>query len=590
MRKIFFIVILCALASAVHAVPAKPGWQTYAQGDGTTIELQLVGDEYYHYMINREGQQVHLNAEGMYVAAGQAPTRQQARARRAYNKVRRVRKEFGVTPNLAPRGIVIMVNYTDKAFQASHTNDVIDSLCNAEDCQVNEYYGTRYPSARTYFKDQSNGEYAPVFDVYGPVTLSRKGAYYGENDVVGNDARAANMIVEACKTADKELGVDFTQYDSDNDGKVDFVYVIYAGKGEASGGSATTIWPHSYSITEQLEMEEYYTDFPEEFYAEYGEEFVPYFTPEYSLSDCYVDGKMINTYACSNELSDSGLDGIGTLCHEFGHVMGLPDFYDIYYGYNDEHKLTPGKWDVMDGGAYNGGGHCPPNYNAWEKYFFGWHTPVNPGSEPARLQLTADGQDGYQAYQITDADQPVGPTDSLKNNASVYYIENRQKQGWDSYLPGHGLIAWKVNYSKTAWQENTPNSEDRKPRFTVAQVSGSWDKIAAKPLKDITEKNGVVSLVYISEPPFKVTWMANGEVLEVAEYAADGSQVLVAPKNEVVPCEDGTMLRGWTVLYPNWADPFDFPPDMDKCFGEKVTEDLTIHAVFSEIPLPCCEE
>ena len=207
-----------------------------------------------------------------------------------------------------------------------------------------------------------------------------------------------------------------------------------------------------------------------------------------------------------------------------------------------------------------------------------------------RIQLTADGQDGYQAYQITDADQPVGPTDSLKNNASVYYIENRQKQGWDSYLPGHGLIAWKVNYSKTAWQENTPNSEDRKPRFTVAQVSGSWNKIAAKPLKDITEKNGVVSLVYISEPPFKVTWMANGEVLEVAEYAADGSQVLVAPKNEVVPCEDGTMLAGWTVLYPNWADPFDFPPDMDKCFGEKVTEDLTIHAVFSEIPIPCCEE
>ena len=588
MRKIVSIVIFCALALAAGAVPAKPGWQTYTQADGSTIELQLVGDEYYHYMINREGGQVRLNEAGMYVAAGEAPTRQQARARHASNKARRARKVFGVTPNLAPRGIVIMVNYSDKTFAANHTHAVIDSLCNAEDCKVNTYENVSYPSARTYFKDQSNGKYAPVFDVYGPVTLSRNTAYYGENDKTYYefDARAANMIVEACKLADENLGVDFTQYDSDKDGKIDFVYVIYAGKGEASGGGANTIWPHSYSITEQLELEAYYSAHPSEYYYDYGATFVPYFTEEYSGQDCYVDGKMIDTYACSNELSGSDLDGIGTLCHEFGHVMGLPDFYDTNYETNSEQGLTPGEWDVMDRGAYNGGGHCPPNYSAWEKYFFGWHTPLNLGSEPHRLTLTANGQEGYQAYQITTGDEQVGPTDSLKNNAAVYYIENRQKQGWDRNLPGSGLLVWKVQYSKTAWQDNEPNNEANKPRFTVKQTTGSWDAIAAKPLKDITRKDGVVSLVYIEEPPYKVTWMANGEVVDVVEYQADGSEVLQAPAIDITPCEDGMTLVGWTALYPEWADPFEYPSDMDKYIGGKVTQDLTLYAVFGEVPLP----
>ena len=86
----------------------------------------------------------------------------------------------------------------------------------------------------------------------------------------------------------------------------------------------------------------------------------------------FVDGKMINTYACSNELMGSSLSGIGTLCHEFGHVMGMPDFYDTQYGTNYNNCLTPNDWDVMDGGAYNGDGHCPPNYSPWEKEQIGY--------------------------------------------------------------------------------------------------------------------------------------------------------------------------------------------------------------------------
>lgn len=514
MRKILSILLICGLACTANAVPAYPGWITYPQADGSTIELQQLGDEFAHVLINRDGEQVRLNEAGMYEVVGATPSMMQLRARRAASQrvqARKVRKEFGVTPNLAPRGVVIMVNYQDQTFETEHTRDIIDSLCNAVDCKVNSHRGTYYPSAAQYFADQSDGAYRPIFDVYGPYTLSRKTSYYGENDDTkdANDKRAVNMLIEACKLAD-EAGVDFTPYDSDEDGKIDFVYVLYAGKGEANGGGASTVWPHSWSVDEQLEFEEYYAEHPEEFVEEYKAEFVPYLTQEYTLDDCFVDGKQINTYACSNELSGSSLDGIGTLCHEFGHVMGLPDFYDIYYGTNSTEGLTPGKWDVMDQGSYNKSGHCPPNYSAWEKYFFGWHTPVSVGSEGQDLTMVANGQTGYQAYQLYSGDDLIAVNDSLPNDEVCYYLENRQQQGWDAGVPGHGMIIWQIRYSKTAWKNNEPNTEDYQPRYTLlpahedAYVGTSADPypgddrvksvtIAGKPITAITEKNGTVT-------------------------------------------------------------------------------------------------
>lgn len=611
MKRIFFFSLLIAAATIVNAVPARPGWIAYTQADGSTIDLQIVGDEFAHCLINRDGQQVKLNAQGMYEVVGQAPSPAKLQARRAANKARKVRKQFGVTPNLAPRGIVIMVNFTDKEFLESHPNSVIDSLCNAKDCKVNKSGGTNYPSAAQYFSDQSNGAYHPVFDVYGPVTLSNDVQYYGENDGTSsdNDVRPANMVVEACKLVDA-LGVDFTLYDSDDDGKIDFVYVIYAGKGEASGGSANTIWPHSYSIGEQLALEQYYSLHPDEFYEDYGAEFVPYFTDEYAEADCYVDEKMINTYACSNELSGNSLDGIGTLCHEFGHVMGLPDFYDIYYDVNNDQKLTPGDWDVMDGGAYNKSGHCPPNYNVWEKYFFGWHQPINLGNKEKKLNLIANGQEGYQAYQITAGNDLVGPTDSLQNDAPVYYIENRQQQGWDRGLGAHGLLIWKVSYSESAWTANEPNCEAYSPRFTLVCSEGSkiggsnasknvfphgltksWTGIANKPLKQITENDGVISLVYINEPAvYTVRWVVDGEVIEEAEYAKNGFEDLRLPEKAFEPCDDEWAFVGWTAEYPNWADPFKAPYDMFSEANGKVTADVTYYAVFfwEDIPEVDC--
>ena len=487
--------ILCAVAVSAMAVPARRGWQTRLQADGTTIEVQVVGDEFYHYMINRAGQEVRENDNGMFEIVGEAPTRETAMARHAMAKARKQRAEAGLEPNLAPKGVVILVNFQDSQMKEAHTQAVFDDMFNAEDCQSNVYNGIKYPSATEYFRAQSNGAYTPQFDVFGPVTLSGNYATYGKDSGnEGDDKNAAGAVVEGCLLVDQQYIVNWADYDSDNDGYVDFVYMIYAGRGQADGGDRNTIWPHNWSI----------------------EQAIQYGYCSYTRAECVVGGKRLDNYACSSELVGSELNGSGTLCHEFGHVLGLPDFYDTQYGTNYNGELTPNEWDIMDGGAYNGEGHCPPNYSPWEKYFFGWHNPINLGNNGQTLNLIANGQEGYQAYQVNES----GVQQSATTSGWCYYFENRQKKGWDKFLPSAGMVIWKVNYSATKWANNVPNNTARNPLYTIVCSNGtrigsnngkgnvfpyiskletvdSWEGVAGKPLTDISVSNGVVTLNYI---------------------------------------------------------------------------------------------
>ena len=567
---------------ATYAIPAFPGWQAYTQPDGSIIEVKVAGDELYHYTINRAGQRVRLNAQGYYEVVGVAPTPAQVRACRAKAHARRQRQAVGVTPNLAPKGVVILANFQNSTMLAEHTRATFDELCNAEVCTVNN----GYPSAAQYFADQSNGKYRPQFDVFGPVTLSKDVAYYGTDipgPEAGDDQHAADALIEACHLADNAFTINWSDYDSDNDGYVDFVYVIYAGLGQAYGGTPETIWPHNWEISEARRL---YIDGDEEglngtvHYCTYSEE------------DCMVGGKKIESYAMSGELAGPVLSGIGTLCHEFGHVIGLPDLYDTAYGDNETNSLTPGKWDIMDRGSYNGDGHCPPNYNPWEKAFFGWNTPVNPALESADLQLKATGKEDAGVYQLNNTGQLQLPTDT----GWCYYLENRQQEGWDKFVPGHGLLIWKVNFDTLKWQGNMPNNAPDPPSFTIESASGSkigtasnpfpgtdnvtvWRRMRSQSLENITETDGVITLSYVSkvEKPV-VQWMVDGQLLEQRAYAANGTGDLALPTATFAPCE-GTRFIGWTT-HAEWCDPFALPEDLFTEPSGKVTKSVTYYAVF----------
>ena len=485
MKKIFLTVatlFLVAWMQTLMAVPARSGWQTKTQPDGTTIEVQLVGDENHHYWITEQGEVVRQNTEGQWVAVDAEAIRREGE-RREVKQITRPMKKLGEL-NLAPRGLVILVNFKDQSFQQENTLAELKEMMNGE----NYNYKGAPGSVCKYFSDQSNGLYTPEFDVYGPVTLANNMAKYGGNDSQGSDKDPGSMIAEACSIANALYEVDFTRYDNDGDGNVDFVYVLYAGYGEADGGAENTIWPHAWDL----------------------------YSAGIAANKRTFDGKKVLNYACSNELSylyqgnsivGDMRTGIGTIVHEFSHVIGLPDLYDTTS--EEANYATPRSWHVMDYGSYNNYGITPPNYTIYDKYFLGWVDITNPGNEAQVLTMNEG-----EGYQIASSDSKLSAT----STNTVYYIENRQQNGWDAYLPGHGMLLWKVTYNQSAWNQNTPNTTSTL-RYMLVTAGGdknkigyaadafpgtknktSWSELSGKPLKDIAEKNGVITLNYIDEP------------------------------------------------------------------------------------------
>ena len=165
----------------------------------------------------------------------------------AQTNIQRIAARRTPNINLAPKGLLILVNYTDITFNEQNTQLAFDSLANDENYTYNGATG----SCKAYFKAQSNGLYEPEFDVVGPITLPQTSAYYAANDTYDSDQYVVDFVIDACKGADA-LGVDFTQYDNDNNGIVDFVYIIYAGFGQSDGGPSYTIWPHNWDLKAAL--------------------------------------------------------------------------------------------------------------------------------------------------------------------------------------------------------------------------------------------------------------------------------------------------------------------------------------------------
>ncbi len=487
MKKIGLIAVLCVIINTLWAVPARKGGFVVSQPDGSELTVYQHGDEYFHWLTNKQGEWLSMDAEGYYrvteaLSAEQITAKRQAAPRRA---------EYKATPlNIATRGLIILVNFKDAAFTTSKAE--MDSMLTGKNYTRNytyKYSGRTYTvesegSAWKYFYDASNGQYDPQFDVVGPVTVSQNMAYYGGNNSYG-DKNPEAMIIEACKLVDDS--VDFSLYDNDNDGIADFVYVIYAGYGEADGGAANTIWPHQYYIYQYLNL----------------------------------DDTKIYRYACSNEMDNytKHHTGIGTFCHEFSHVLGLPDLYETDMN-NLHDQKTLGQWSILDYGPYNNDGNTPPSYSAYERFFMGWLTP-RLITEPENVVLE-DLKNKNEALLISSTDEHnlIG---NDPNPTTFYLLENRQQTGWDEYLPGHGLMLTKIQYNYNKWYNNTVNNTATKMGVDLIEADGkepqyddyrpsngymgkakdlfptgatAYTQITDHAIEEITEENGVIAFKY----------------------------------------------------------------------------------------------
>lgn len=423
-QRIFILNALLCLVLSVWAVPAKRGvWCSLSLVDGTEVKAQLVGDEFLHYYVSEDGTKyVQDESTGLYCKMTDEVTAQRrAAVRRAQAQGRQKRMlRKAQASNVfqgTKKGLIILVQFTDSKFKSGHDLALYERIANDENYSGNNFRG----SIKDYFKAQSHGLFELDFDVAGICQLQHPYAYYGKNSN-DNDVRAGQMVAEACLWA-HEHGTDFSKYDWDGDGEVDQVFVLYAGHGEASyDKDPDTIWPHMHYLSA----------------SDYGK----------SLS---LDGVTVDTYACSSELNgDGNLDGIGTFCHEFSHCMGFPDLYDTS---SDGGWFGMGDFDLMCSGSYNGDSKCPAGYSAYEKAECGWltlkdMTDIEQETSIAGVQpMSADGD----AYIIKN-----------KGHKDEYYIlENRQKTGWDSYLPASGLMITHVDYDADIWDWNMPNTSGK---------------------------------------------------------------------------------------------------------------------------------
>lgn len=422
-QRIFILNALLCLVLSVWAVPAKRGvWCSLSLVDGTEVKAQLVGDEFLHYYVSEDGTKyVQDESTGLYrkmtdeVTAQRRAAVRRAQAQGRQKRMLRKAQASNVFQG-TKKGLVILAEFTNSKFKSGHDLALYKRIANEVNYSDNNFRG----SIKDYFKAQSHGLFELDFDVAGICQLQHTYAYYGKNSN-DNDVRAGQMVAEACLWA-HEHRTDFSKYDWDGDGEVDQVFVLYAGHGEASyDKDPDTIWPHMHYLSA----------------SDYGK----------SLS---LDGVTVDTYACSCELNgDGNLDGIGTFCHEFSHCMGFPDLYDTgYAGW-----FGMGDFDLMCSGSYNGDSKCPAGYSAYEKAECGWLTlkdMTNIEQETSIVGVQPMSADG-DAYIIKN-----------KGHKDEYYIlENRQKTGWDSYLPASGLMITHVDYDADIWDWNMPNTSGK---------------------------------------------------------------------------------------------------------------------------------
>ncbi len=433
MKKLFSTAFIATIAITALAIPAKRITRTITLSDGTSVMLTLMGDENNHYYCDENGTRYELLADGQYTKLTDAQSN--ARTMRANDRITKSNNRRKASMQRRTnalrgekRGLVILVNFKDKQMKCTQENfnDAFNSTGYSENGSIG--------SVRDYFMAQSYNQLIIDFDVVGPVQLQKNMSYYGGNDSEGYDLHPAEMVIEAVKAVDSQ--VDFANYDWDNDGYVDQVYVIYAGYGEAQGAPANTIWPHEWDLNSAQE----YND---------------------GTGAQTLDGTIVNTYACSNELygaSGSIINGIGTACHEFSHCLGLPDMYDTS---TSGSNYGMGYWDLMCSGSYNGDGYVPAGYSSYERMFAGWLDPIEikEYTQVSALPALSENAEAYIIY-------------NQANRNEYYLLENRQPKDWDSQLPAAGMLVLHVDYNESIWYNNTVNNVSSRQRMTIIPADG----------------------------------------------------------------------------------------------------------------------
>ena len=480
--KIFqTMLMLLVLAVPCLAVPASNETFYLKQPDGSSVEVRQVGDENFHVLETADGYILQKDALGYYAYANAKGESSGIYARDAQDRSESdveflavldpdaiyehlyesapkddVIFEYGVPAFAKPqikripapdykltmsklRGFVLLVQFPDIKFKMTDPKKLYNDFMNKEG--FNENYNTG--SVKDYFIKNSMGKFDPSFDIYGPVTVSGERSAYGNYSLRSKGARLA--LTEALDSLFKQGGIDLSPYDIDNDGYIDFLFMIYAGVGAADSPVSESIWPHAGSLGE-LGYPKDGMKLSDDVYA-----------------NRYACANEINGRAYTNDSNTSIYNGIGTAIHELSHVLGLHDLYDT----KQKHKRkTPSYWDVMDNGSYYCPtpafntrllGCAPPLYSAFERMSLGWLTPIELNvTGPVKL----DKLDDNVAYSVTN---PQNPNE-------LFMMEYRTRKEWDRGIPSSGMLIWHIDYVDSIWKSNRLNIDSTHMHVDIVEA------------------------------------------------------------------------------------------------------------------------
>ena len=580
MKKILLVIAAVMTAMVMQAVPANPQPVKVKQPDGTYVTIQLHGDEWLNFTTTEDGYSVVKDSRGYYVYAELKGQQLRPTAQIAHDALQRSASETAFLANVRKyqtpamkadmakmkaqvqqvqrralarrrtadlnnfRGLVILVQYNDKEFSRSDYKDIVTDMLNEENYpgfDSEAYTG----SVRDYFSDNSNGKFKPQFDLVGPYTIDHS-QYEGRN----NTQDIVNAAVDAA-----DADVDFSQYDVDENGVVDLVYFLFAGNGSNySGNDERLWWPHRSVILGDPVPD----------------------APGYCYN-VYKDGVMLWDYASSVELagwvdnpSTVMIDGIGTICHEFSHVLGLPDFYDTDYAESGGQSINPGLWSVMAGGSYQNNSRTPSGYSLYERYLVGFIDDIPKINEKKSYTLEPlhVNQKGYRI------DSPV--------KDEFFLLENRQNDGsykWDAYLPGHGLLAYRVDRTNLdVWNYNKVNADPAHNYYEILWAGGSEKAVSGS--DTYPGENNVTELTNQTSPANLLTHNGSKTAAVLHNIQETGNMILfdVALGSAPVKPTDVTVsditTTSATVTWRGFTDKYEV------CYGKAPTNSETCDPVW----------
>ncbi|WP_291861597.1 M6 family metalloprotease domain-containing protein [Marinilabilia sp.] len=424
---LIFIQLFISSAPA-FPVGAFPHPQEITQPDGSVLIIRQHGDEWYNWMTTGDGFRIVKNNNGFFEYATQLKSggivssgirasnpNQRDASEKAFlssipknmgvsrKEILKKRKEKYTSalksstmstyypssgnPNL----LLLLVNFSDTS--PIYPQAKFDDFMN-----LSGYNGSG--SFKDYYEEVSGGALSISTTVSNWITVP------GNHDYYGPEANWSEFALHAIQAAAAN-GIDFSQFDNDGDGVVEGISIIHQGTGQEVTGNENDIWSHSYSFS----------------------------SAGISTSERTFNGVIIDQYTIQPELRNvsAEINTIGVMCHEFGHNLGLPDFYDIDEATNGQYDGT-GRWDIMAGGTYNGSpyGSSPAHHNPFSKADLGW-VDVTVIDAPAPITL-----------------EPVlASTTILRVNSPIdneyLLIENRQKTGFDSYIYSSGMIVYHAD-------------------------------------------------------------------------------------------------------------------------------------------------